>query len=96
MLARSYFAHESADGTNFGVRLTGFGYTPFTALAENIAWGSGSIGDPDKIFTGWMNSTAHRTNIQNGALREVGIGVSSGTFQGYGGARMYTVDFGAH
>ena len=41
-----------------------------------------------------MNSAGHRANIVNGALREIGIGVSLGTFKGYAGARLYTVDFG--
>ena len=96
-LAKSYFAHNSFDGTTFDVRLTtGFGYTPFKALAENIAFGSGSYGSPDAIFTNWMNSTGHRTNILNGNLRQIGIGVSAGTYQGYTGVRMYTVDFGTH
>ena len=94
MIARSYFAHTSADGSAFSTRLSGFGYTPFSALAENIAWGSGTAGTPDQIFTGWMNSAGHRQNIQNGSLRQIGIGVSTGTYQSFSGARMYTVDFG--
>ena len=94
MIDRGYFSHNSYDGTSFAVRLGQFGYTGWTALAENIAWGSGSYGDPDRIFTGWMNSAGHRANILNGNLRQIGIGVASGTYLTYAGARMYTADFG--
>ena len=94
MVARNYFAHTSADGRSFVDRVGGAGYTGWTNLAENIAWGSGSLGEPSTIFTNWMNSTGHRANILNPSLREIGIGVASGTFQGYAGARVYTANFG--
>jgi uncharacterized protein YkwD len=94
MIDLNYFSHSSYDGTAFNVRLGSFGYTPYTALAENIALGSGTYGAPDAIFTNWMNSAGHRANILNGTLRQIGIGVSLGTYQGYTGVRMYTVDFG--
>ena len=94
MVARNYFSHTSADGRSFVDRVTGAGYTGWTNLAENIAWGSGTLGEPSAIFTNWMNSTGHRANILNANLREIGIGVASGTFQGYAGARVYTANFG--
>jgi uncharacterized protein YkwD len=94
MVARNYFSHTSADGRSFVDRVTGAGYTGWTNLAENIAWGSGTLGEPSTIFTNWMNSAGHRANILNPNLREIGIGVASGTFQGYSGARVYTADFG--
>ena len=94
MVARSYFSHTSADGRSFVDRVNGAGYTGWTNLAENIAWGSGSLGEPSTIFTNWMNSTGHRANILNPNLREIGIGVASGSFQGYAGARVYTANFG--
>jgi uncharacterized protein YkwD len=96
MVAQSYFSHSSYDGTQFGTRVTGFGYTPFRVLAENIAWGSGSLGGAEHTFQNWLGSAGHRANIQNALLREIGIGVSAGSFQGWAGARVYTVDFGAH
>jgi uncharacterized protein YkwD len=96
MVARSYFSHSSFDGTGFGARVTGFGYAPFRILAENIAWGSGALGGAEHTFENWLNSAGHRANIQNALLREIGIGVSAGSFQGWPGARVYTVDFGTH
>jgi len=96
MLGQRYFAHTSPDGATFGLRVNDVGYAPFTRLAENIAWGSGPVGTPQHIFVDWMNSAGHRRNIQNAALREIGIGVSTGAFEGFDDARIYTVDFGTH
>jgi uncharacterized protein YkwD len=96
MMARSYFSHSSPDGTAFGARVTGFGYAPVRILAENIAWGTESLGSAEHTFQNWLNSAGHRANIQNALLREIGIGVSTGTFQRLPGARVYTVDFGTH
>ena len=93
-IAQNYFSHTSLDGRSFVDRINAAGYTGWSILAENIAWGSGTIGDPSAIFNSWMGSDSHRANIMNGSLREIGIGVASGTFQGYSGARMYTADFG--
>lgn len=94
MIDRDYFSHNSYSGQSFSARIVSFGYTRYRALAENIAWGSGSYGDPDRIFTNWMNSAGHRANITNANLREIGIGVAAGTYRTYSGARMYTADFG--
>jgi uncharacterized protein YkwD len=94
MLAKGYFSHTSLNGDTFVTRVVRAGYTGWRALAENIAWGSGTYGAPDRIFTNWMNSAGHRANIMNGALREIGIGVATGTYRSYAGAKMYTVDFG--
>lgn len=94
MLAKGYFAHESYDGETFDARLVRYGYTGWTALAENVAYGSGSLGAPDAIFSSWMNSAGHRANILNGSLRQIGIGARLGTYQGHSGTNMYTVDFG--
>jgi len=98
MLQKQYFSHDSYDGQSFYERLISFGYTPngyrYWAVGENIAWGSGSYGRPAHIMNAWMHSPEHRANILNGDYREVGIGVSRGTFAGYRGASIYTVDFG--
>jgi uncharacterized protein YkwD len=95
MMAKGYFSHTSLDGSTFVTRVTRAGYTNWRALAENIAWGSGSYGAPDYIFQSWMNSAGHKANIMNAGLREIGIGVVAGTFKTYANAKMYTVDFGA-
>jgi uncharacterized protein YkwD len=99
MIRKDYFSHntkgrnETAEG-----RIKRFGYTPqgysFYMIGENIALGSGPSGEPDSIMNSWMKSDDHRHNILNGNYREIGIGVSTGTWQGNDGVNMYTVDFG--
>lgn len=78
---------------NVGRRLKGFGYD-WRTYSENIAWGSGSRGSPERIFKSWMKSRGHRSNILNRRFREVGVGVDTGTFKGQKGVSVYTVDFG--
>lgn len=94
MIDKDYFTHNSQDGTTFAQRIKREGYNYRTA-GENIAWGSGSLGSPDNIFKGWMNSSGHKANIMNKSYREVGIGAVAGTYKSYAGATMWTADFGA-
>jgi uncharacterized protein YkwD len=94
MVAKNYFAHTSPSGVTFDARVRAAGYTSYTALAENIAWGSGTLGTASAIFDAWVRSAGHYANITNGGLREIGIGVAYGTFQGYSGASVWTADFG--
>lgn len=98
MLDKDYFSHNSYNGESFGARLKRFGYTPagysYYTVGENIAYGSGSYGAPDHIFSNWMNSSGHKANILNKNFREIGIGARTGTYKSYTGTTMYTVDFG--
>jgi uncharacterized protein YkwD len=93
MTANRYFSHVSADGRTFDQRIRASGYFG-TYLAENIAWGGGSLGTPRRVVSGWLNSAGHRANILNGLLRDSGIGVSPGTPEG-GSGGTYVHDFGA-
>ena len=94
MLARNYFNHNTkGNGLTFDQSIEREGYNYRTA-GENIAWGSGSLGNPSSIMRGWMKSDGHRKNILNKGFREVGIGAAEGTYQGYSNAAVYTVDFG--
>jgi uncharacterized protein YkwD len=96
MVARSFFSHTTPDGVTFSSRIFGAGYPAGArAMAENIAWGSGSQSTPAQIVTNWMDSPGHRANILNGVLRESGIGIAAGAPQaGVGQAGTYTQDFG--
>jgi uncharacterized protein YkwD len=98
MLDKGYFAHNSYNGETVKARLERFGYTfsgySFWKYGENIYWGSGTSASPDSAHKWWMNSPGHKANILNRDFREVGIGVRTGTYKGYAGAKMYTVDFG--
>jgi uncharacterized protein YkwD len=93
MVASHYFSHVSADGRTFDQRIRASGYLG-SYLAENIAWGGGSLGTPRRVVNGWMNSAGHRANILNGLLTDSGIGISAGTPAG-GAGGTYVHDLGA-
>ena len=64
-------------------------------IGENIAWGTGSYGTPRQTMNGWLHSTGHRENILTAAYTELGIGYVPGqNFQGYGGATLWSQEFG--
>src|SRR6266496_2982178 len=65
------------------------------AVGENIAWGTGSYGTPRQTMNGWLHSTGHRENILTASYTELGVGYLPGqTFQGYGGATLWSQEFG--
>ncbi len=88
MIRKDYFEHG-----DIGRRLKRYGYN-CRVCGENLGFGSGSYGFPSMVFRGWMHSSSHRGNILDRRYREVGIGTATGTYQGFKGTTMYTVDFG--
>jgi uncharacterized protein YkwD len=120
MLFEDYFDHRSCNRPSndyrrlncdeeFFERIDRFGYTNYSTIGENIAWGSGTLGTPAKIMDAWMHSPGHRANILKWDYREIGIGVREGDNydtdpddpdpedarrQGIDGVFMYTADFG--
>jgi len=95
ILACDEFSHEAC-GRDFTYWIKRFGYAKgcWTA-AENIGYGTGSLGSVREIFSAWMNSPGHRANIL-GKFGEIGIGRRVGTLGGAGGAMVWTQDFGSH
>jgi uncharacterized protein YkwD len=94
MARRDYFAHTSPSGADFVDRVRRAGYLRGARswrVAENIAWGTGSLSSPRAITRAWMDSPGHRANILDGSYREIGIGVAAGA----AGRAIYTTDFGA-
>jgi len=85
------FSHEAC-GRDFAYWIERSGYAG-GCLAENIAWGNGSLGSVSSIFRDWMHSPGHRRNIL-GPYEEIGIGLRIGKLEGYGGAHVWTQDFG--
>src|SRR6266536_2770492 len=64
-------------------------------LGENIAWGTGEFGTPRQTMDAWLNSAGHRENILAPGYRELGTGyLPNQTFQGYGGATLWSQEFG--
>lgn len=98
MLDKDYISHRSFNGETVKERLERFGYTSdgysYYAIGENMAWGCGSNGEPDRIFKWWMHSSDHRPNILKKKFRDVGIGVLTGSYKKCEKTTMYTVDFG--
>lgn len=88
MIRKNYFRHGKV-----GRRLKHHGYH-WRDYGENIAYGSGRRGSPERVFRQWMKSHEHKRNILKKGFREVGIGPATGTFKGIKGVTMYTVDFG--
>ncbi|MGH2935643.1 MAG: CAP domain-containing protein [Gaiellaceae bacterium] len=87
MLSRGYFAHGA-----FSQRLVSFAVTG-PVIGENLAWESGEPNLGQFVVQAWLHSPEHRANLLRPGYRRIGIGVSSGTFLGHGGAAVVTADF---
>jgi uncharacterized protein YkwD len=70
MLNRNYFAHTNPDGESPFDRLTSADIA-YSRAAENIAAGQTSA---RQVLNDWLNSSGHRTNIENCAYTHHGIG----------------------
>jgi uncharacterized protein YkwD len=93
ILSCGEFSHEAC-GRPFTYWIERFGYLRRCgSAAENIAWGSGSLGSVRSIFRSWMRSSGHRRNIL-GRFEEIGIGLRVGRLDGTAGAKVWTQNFG--
>lgn len=70
MAKRGYFAHEDRQGERAGSRVAGAGYE-WKRYGENIARGQKS---PFEVVSDWMDSPAHRENILDCRLDQMGVG----------------------
>ena len=74
MALRDYVGHNSADGTSPWDRIKAAGYN-YQMVAENIAWGATS---PEQVVDAWFFESppndAHRKNILNCGLHDIGVG----------------------
>jgi uncharacterized protein YkwD len=86
------FSHEAC-GREFTYWIERVGYRGCRE-GENIAYGGGSYATPRSIFQMWMRSAGHRQNIL-GPYEDVGIGLQVGELEGYGGAHVWTQEFGS-
>ncbi|MFN2632964.1 MAG: CAP domain-containing protein [Thermoanaerobaculia bacterium] len=74
MLARSYYGHDSPEGTTALDRSKRAGYKP-RYIGENIARGQYS---PQEVMDGWMGSDLHREHILGNLFSETGSAVAIG------------------
>jgi uncharacterized protein YkwD len=96
-----YFEHSGPRGDTPLDRMRASGYIYSSQIgyeiAENIAWGSVSLGTPHAIVAAWMASPGHRANILNSRFRDTAVGVSPHVPSSLGGSQqggIYTQDFG--
>lgn len=76
MAASGAFQHESADGSQFWVRLVKAGYPRSRTMAENIAMVSGcDATTAAQVVQLWLDSPGHRANLLNRQMRNTGVGV---------------------
>ena len=85
MLRRNYFSHGA-----FAARVRSSG-APGPVFGEDLAWGTAAT--PQWIIDQWLASPAHRAVLLRPGFRRVGIGIVTGTFNGYGGTTVVTADF---
>lgn len=98
MNARGYFSHDTEGGGTFVDRIRKAGYVPpqsFPSLGEDLAWGSGTLGTPQAIVEGWMNSPEHRANILCPKFHDAGMGVAFGDPGAGEDGVTYALDFGS-
>lgn len=92
MVLRDYFAHDALstpqsvapNGVSFVERVVSAGYTPYTALAENIAFASiqgtnlesAILQSHENLF----RSAGHRFNMLSSSYIDVGIGIDRGQY----------------
>ena len=74
MLARSYYGHDSPEGTDVLQRSKMAGYRPRFA-GENIARGQHSV---EEVMKGWLGSKEHREHILASSFSEMGSAVVYG------------------
>ncbi len=101
MLDTNMFSHTGQDGSSATERMedAGFDFTGSWRSGENIAWQSergapGISDDVEQLHANLMNSPGHRANILNPDFEYIGIGVETGSMQGFD-AVMVTQNFAA-
>lgn len=96
MVRQRYFSHRSPSGSDMVTRARQADYIPRRSswsLAENIAWGGGSLSTARATVRSWMNSPPHRANILSPSMRDAGPGAVARTPSG-GPGGTFTFVFG--
>lgn len=73
MVNRNYWSHQTPDGQQPWVFITGAGYQ-YLSAGENLAYG---FMTSSATVTGWMNSPSHRSNLLSSSFTEVGFGIAN-------------------
>ena len=84
---RRKMTHTGSDGSDAGQRMTRNGYS-WSTWGENVAAGQS---DCPSVIGAWLNSPAHRANILNPAMVDIGIGAVAAS----DGTIYWTMDLAA-
>jgi uncharacterized protein YkwD len=90
MVARSFFAHDSSDGTPLDRRLRR--YANARTVGETLAALRRRPGMVRTVVQMWMHSPPHRAVLLSPAFRRIGISHRSGIFDRFG-MSVVTADF---
>lgn len=87
MAAAQRMSHQLPGEPALGQRVTRAGYTNWTMLGENVAYGYPT---PREVVRAWMQSSGHRRNILKCGYKHIGIGLAEDNQ----GRPYWTQDFG--
>jgi uncharacterized protein YkwD len=90
------FSHYAC-GRDFTYWMQRVGYIPARCwrAGENLAWGTGELGNVRSIFRSWIHSPEHRENIL-GPFSQIGVGLEVGSLEGHAEVHVWTQHFGSH
>ncbi|MDQ2984787.1 MAG: CAP domain-containing protein [Actinomycetota bacterium] len=64
-------------------------------VAENLAWGSSTLGSARVALTSWLASSSHRHNLLGRGWRDVGVAiVKANSLFGVANVEVWVVQFG--
>jgi uncharacterized protein YkwD len=89
MATNNFFSHNGSNGSSFGDRISAAGFS-FSAAAENVYAGTGSLNNAGSAVGAWMSSELHRDNMLNPIYTYAGVGYWCSTSSEYEG--YYTLD----
>jgi hypothetical protein len=103
MLGAKSFSHSGANGSTPQSRMSSAGYLNTSAWAENLGWAGRRLITPAaadmvselhrRLFVDVnVGGRGHRVNMLRDNLKEIGVGVATGDFNGFHAA-MTTADF---
>jgi len=75
MLARTYYAHQSPEGSMPRQRVLATGVTA-DLVAENLAAGQTSV---ENVVDAWLHSVDHRRNMLDPRFTRLGVGIAVGS-----------------
>ena len=73
LAGRQQLEHMDRHGRRLVERVEADGYTTWTSVAENIAYGQETAA---RVVDAWMKSPGHRENLMGKSYTEIGVGLA--------------------